>query len=307
MEDFESKNILIMGFGGSGLSCAFFFLKRKAIVTITDLKSEEELKDNILKLDRYKVNYKLGFHDINDFKNADLVIKSPGISRYNNNFLSSAKRIETDISIFLSIVKNKIIAVTGTKGKSTLTSLIHKIIDNSFIAGNIGVSPIEFIDEALKNEKRTVVLELSSFQLGDLNISENFKKNKTKEFEITFITNIFRDHQNYYSNMKDYIYDKEVILKRAKNAVIFFSKYTQELSEKRKDLKNTIIVSSDIINISNSMYIKGDKIIFNNEMFKISQYINHNMNKNNILFIFAFIYFYYSVINENILKEVFLN
>ena len=194
-----------LGLNGGGLAVAKFLLKHGGNLIITDLKNESELALSIKLLEQFKnrIRYVLGYHDEYDFKNADIVIKNPAVSA-NNKYLKLAKRIETDISLFLMFNRNPIIAVTGTKGKSTLSYLLYKILlskyPNSRLGGNIGISPLSFLDEI--DGISPIVLELSSWQLHDFDNLYPI---------ISIITNIYRDHQNYYSDFDSYIEDKSKI------------------------------------------------------------------------------------------------
>ena len=215
VEDIKGKKITVMGLGlnGGGEAAVRFFLKHGAYVIATDMKSEEILKPTVEKLnndkslDISKLTYRLGEHRIEDFENADCVIKNPGVKFEGNKFLQAAKNIETDLSIFLRFTKCPIIAVTGSKGKSSTVSAIHyglkKAGFNAFLGGNITVSPLTFFDEV--SEDTPVVLELSSWQLADL------RGRKVLKPFISIITKIVPDHQNWYGNMEDYVKDKRLI------------------------------------------------------------------------------------------------
>ena len=219
--NYNGMKVLIMGLGlhGGGLESARYLLKRGAIVTVTDLRNEETLKPTINQLDiicrdlgREPVRYILGKHDIDDFKNACLVIKNPGV-RPDSPFLKAAKCIETDISLFLSESKARLFAVTGTKGKSCTASALHWILkahnNRSFLGGNITVSPLTFIDELTENDN--IVLELSSFQLGDLKGRLNQHGNPLLKPAASVLTSILPDHLDRYVSMDEYIDDKRNI------------------------------------------------------------------------------------------------
>ena len=140
--DISSLNVTIMGLGlhGGGYSSAIFFAERGANLTITDLRDENILKPIIDKLAKYKIKYVLGKHKDEDFINADLVIKNPAVP-LSSPFLKLAKQIETDISIFLKFNKRPIIAVTGSKGKSTTVSAVYDVLhhfkNDAKLGGNI--------------------------------------------------------------------------------------------------------------------------------------------------------------------------
>ena len=210
-----------LGLHGGGLESARFLLKRGALVTVTDLRSEETLTPSIEKLDsvcrglgKAPVRYVLGKHEIEEFKNADIVIKNPGV-RPDSPFLQASKKIETDLSLFLHESPARLFAVTGTKGKSGTTAALHWILSRdrekgkSYIGGNITVSPLTFLDDLAEDDD--VVLELSSFQLGD--IKNHFKNgaNPLLKPAAAIITAIMEDHQDRYVSMNEYIDDKRNI------------------------------------------------------------------------------------------------
>lgn len=196
-----------LGLHGGGLASARFFSERGADVTVTDLRTKEILAPSMEKLRDYPVRFVLGQHDVIDFKSADIVVKNPAVPG-NSPYLQAAKQIETDISIFLQLYVGEVAAVTGSKGKSTTVSAMHHIIKthhkNAKLGGNITVSPLDFLSEDTELDA-PVILELSSWQLGDLRGKGVLKP------KVGIITNILRDHQNRYASMNDYISDKMVL------------------------------------------------------------------------------------------------
>ncbi|MBO7613691.1 MAG: UDP-N-acetylmuramoyl-L-alanine--D-glutamate ligase, partial [Treponema sp.] len=215
LEDIRGKKITVMGLGlnGGGEACVRFFLRHGAFVTITDMKTSEQLAPTIKRLnsdpdlDKDRFTYVLGEHRIEDFAEADCVIKNPGVKIQGNKYLAAAKRIESDISIFLHFTKASIIAVTGSKGKSSTVSALDFSLRNagykSFLGGNITVSPLTFLEKT--DGTTPVVLELSSWQLADL------RGRKALKPKIAIITKIMPDHQNWYGSMESYVNDKKLI------------------------------------------------------------------------------------------------
>lgn len=215
LEDIKDKHVTVMGLGlnGGGEAVVRFLLKHGAYVLVTDMKSAEELTPTLealakdTSLDKSHLSYVLGQHRIEDFESADCVIKNPGIKYNGNKYLEKAKAIETDLSIFLHFTKAPIIAVTGSKGKSTTVSAIHYGLNKAgfkaFLGGNITVSPLTFLDQT--DGTTPVVLELSSWQLADL------RGRKLLKPHIAVITKIVPDHQNWYGNMLSYVEDKKLI------------------------------------------------------------------------------------------------
>ncbi|MFH1456517.1 MAG: UDP-N-acetylmuramoyl-L-alanine--D-glutamate ligase, partial [Patescibacteria group bacterium] len=132
---------------------------------------------------------------------------------WNSEFLKVAKKnkilINTDLGLFFEAIKDrgiKVVGITGTRGKTTTTYLIFNILKSKykskvFMGGNIGNSPLNFVDKLKKGD--IVVLEVSSFQLHDL---------KNHHFDVGVITNVLPDHLNFYNNLDEYQKDKENIL-----------------------------------------------------------------------------------------------
>ncbi|MBQ4237298.1 MAG: UDP-N-acetylmuramoyl-L-alanine--D-glutamate ligase [Treponema sp.] len=215
LEDIAGKKITVMGLGlnGGGEACVKFFLKHGAYVTVTDMKTPEQLAPTLKRIsedaeiDKSRLSYVLGRHNIEDFENADCVIKNPGVKIQGNEYLAAAKAIETDLSIFLHFTKAPIIAVTGSKGKSSTVSAIEFGLKNAgfktFLGGNITVSPLTFLHKT--DGMTPVVLELSSWQLADL------RGRKALKPKIAIITKIVPDHQNWYDGMDSYVNDKKLI------------------------------------------------------------------------------------------------
>lgn len=215
IEDIKEKHVTVMGLGlnGGGEAAVKFFLKKGAFVLVTDMKTQEQLQPTIDRIqadstiDVSRLTYRLGEHRIEDFENADCVIKNPGVKYEGNVYLAAAKAIETDLSIFLRFTDCPIIAVTGSKGKSSTVSAIYyglsKAGYKTFLGGNITVSPLSFFDEV--SADTPVVIEFSSWQLADL------RGRKVLKPHISLITKIVPDHQNWYGNMEDYVADKRLI------------------------------------------------------------------------------------------------
>ncbi|WP_024653454.1 UDP-N-acetylmuramoyl-L-alanine--D-glutamate ligase [Borrelia persica] len=263
LDEIRGKNFLIMGLGlhGGGLSVAKFLLKHGGNLVITDLKNEIELKPSIDSLKQFESNvrYVLGYHDEEDFKRADIVIKNPGVN-FDNRYLKLAKRVESDISLFLMFNQNPIIAITGTKGKSTLASLLHRALvasyPNSKLGGNIGVSPLSFLDEL--DGTSPIILELSSWQLHDIEHLSPI---------ISIITNIYCDHQNYYSNFDDYIADKAKIFINQNSGILISQDHAYYNYFSKFKHSSKLILFSETVPLDfkeDIFYFKEGKIYLNN-------------------------------------------
>ena len=201
-----------LGLNRGGSEAARYLAKRGAEVTVTDLRDEKVLSPSIEELKGYPIRFVLGRHEIEDFRAADLVVKNPGV-RSDSPYLKAARRLETDISLFLSSCPARVIAVTGSKGKSSVSSALHWALNEgrtvtgrkARLGGNITLSPLSFLDEL--EETDDVVLELSSWQLGDLGGRDLLKP------RAAVITPIMRDHMDRYDSMEAYVADKRLIYK----------------------------------------------------------------------------------------------
>ncbi len=200
-------NVLILGLGqyaqGSGVEAAVFFAQRGDQVVVSDLKSKTDLAANIKRLSKYKnVRFVLDEHRLEDVRWADIVVPNPRV-RPDSPFFQEAvrlgKTIESDISLFLGACQASIIGVTGTRGKSTTSTLLAEILKEDgrkvWLGGNILVSPLAFLKEVKASD--WVVLELSSWQL-------ELTGRKALSPRYAVWTNLMRDHLNTYEGMEGY-------------------------------------------------------------------------------------------------------
>jgi len=219
-EFFKEKKITQMGLGllGRGIGDALFLSEHCAELIVTDIKTEEQLASSLDQLKKVKnIIYRLGGHDIKDFQSRDFILKGAGVA-LDSLFIEHAKDnnipIEMDESLFAKLAEHvTIIGVTGTRGKTTVATLIHHILEScgkqSHLAGNIrGVATLPLLSKIKKGDY--VVMELSSWQLqgfGESRISPH----------IAVFTTFLDDHLNYYGGSRDlYFYDKSHIFRHQK-------------------------------------------------------------------------------------------
>lgn len=273
LEKLRGKNVLIHGLGlnGGGVSSAIFFLKHGFNVTVTDLKNEKVLSKSIEEI--YKVSKNVRFvlekHCEDDFKNANIVVKSPAIPP-DNYFINLAKEhnaeIVTDIEIFINISPCNIYAITGSKGKSTTVSAVYNIFkksnESSFIGGNITISPLTFYEKL--TSQSLVILELSSWQLRDL-------KGKYFRFRGSGITNLMKDHQNYYKSMEDYLNDKLIITENQTKDDFILIPENDNYIKKEKIHTDAKIFTIDYIDKKSNIFFENGKACFSNgkEIYKL--------------------------------------
>jgi UDP-N-acetylmuramoylalanine--D-glutamate ligase len=216
---FKDKKITVMGLGllGRGVGDAAFLAECGAGLTVTDLKTKKQLKESLEKLKKFKnIRYVLGRHKLEDFGDKDMIIKNPDIP-LDSIYIKEARKnripIEMSATLFAKLSGLPIIAVTGTRGKSTVTHLVAHIFKSAgkkiILGGNVrGVSNLQLLKKAKQAE--IAVLELDSWQLqgfGESRISPN----------IAVFTTFYPDHLGYYrGSMKKYFADKANIFKYQK-------------------------------------------------------------------------------------------
>lgn len=198
-------NITVFGAAKSGLAVAEK-MRRGNSMFITEAKERVDAKV-LRRMRRMKVRYELGGHSMKAIKNADLIVLSPGV-RFDLPILKKARKLGLpvigEIELAYSIIKKPIIAVTGTNGKTTTTSLIGDMLSRSglrvVVAGNIGKPLISVNDKNLD----MVVAEISSYQLES---ADTFKP------WISAILNVTPDHLTRHGTMKEYIKNKAAIFR----------------------------------------------------------------------------------------------
>ncbi len=203
--DLRGKRILVMGLGlqGSGMAAARYSAQQGAVVRVTDMKAPEILAPSVQALAGLPIEFILGRHRDEDFAWAEMVIRNPGIplsSPYLQIASSHGASIEMEIALFFLACPGRIIGITGTRGKTTTSTLLYTIIKESGIATVLGgnVAGVETLSLLPKITPETlVVLELSSWQL------EGLAPHRVSP-AVAVMTNIYPDHLNTYSGMEEY-------------------------------------------------------------------------------------------------------
>ncbi len=228
----KGLQVTVMGLGrypkGSGVSAVHFLCKQGARVTVTDLRTKEELRDQLKQLRKYtNIRYVLGKHEMRDFSRADMIVKNPAVPA-NSPYLKEARKhkipIHSDITLFMQEVDNPIIGITGTRGKSTTATLVHALLATRYpkakLGGNITISPLHYLGKLGKHDP--VVLELSSWMLNSL---PTIKRSP----DMALVTNVMIDHLNMYPSYSAYVRDKALIVRyQKKHDVAIFNKDNAE-------------------------------------------------------------------------------
>ncbi|MGP8155126.1 MAG: UDP-N-acetylmuramoyl-L-alanine--D-glutamate ligase [Smithella sp.] len=197
--DFKGKKIVIIGMGKTGIAAARFLGKQGAKVVVTDEKSFDQWDGEFKQIAKEKW-LKIGDYKASVLKGANMVVPSPGVPPDNDLLIEARKKnisVVSEIELAYRFVKVPIIAVTGTNGKTTTTTLLGEILQSSgtktFIGGNIGNPLIEYAETSQEDD--FIVAEISSFQLQWIE--------KFRPF-IAILLNITCDHINYHGSFDEY-------------------------------------------------------------------------------------------------------
>lgn len=230
--DFKDKRVTVMGLGlhGGSEGLIKYLVNQGAIVRVTDQKTEDELKATIENLKDYNIDYRLGKHTWDDFKDADMIFINQAVkpgSLWRKRIERSEIPTSSEMNLFFQNCQAPIIGITGTNGKSTTATLAYKILKTGlaksgkkvFFGGNIGGSLLTKLSEITKDD--LVVLELSSFQLMDL---ARIKKSP----HIAVILNITPDHLDYHKDFSDYVDAKKNVMKFQDESDFLILNYDQK-------------------------------------------------------------------------------
>jgi len=207
MMELKGKKVLVVGLGKSGLAAALFLRHKGAQVTVSDVRSAESLAKEIPALLEEGIMVEAGGHGLLTFRRQDLIVVSPGVA-LNTPELVAARNLGLpiigELELAARFLKGRILAITGSNGKTTTTALAGEILKEAglptLVAGNIGLPVVGLIDESSDNTWS--VLEVSSFQLES-----------TQEFHpsIAVILNITPDHLDRHGTFENYALAKERI------------------------------------------------------------------------------------------------
>ena len=286
----DSKNrILILGFGREGRSTynliRKFFPEKKLF--IADQKMDL-LENNIDLGEDINLEVSLGEGYLNGLYDYDLIIKAPGVTFKGTDIDVNIirDRLTSELDLFFKFFNDKVttIGITGTKGKSTTSSLCYAILNSNnkkaSLLGNIGKPIFEEVENI--TEETYVVIELSSHALQYVNYSPN----------IAILLNMFEEHLDYYDSYEDYIDAKCNIFKyQTEKDYLIYNIDNPDVVRKVVDLKSTgITISLDEKNSDSLVYIKDDTIyVKDTPAMRLDEEINliglHN--KNDIMFVLA--------------------
>jgi len=264
--DLYNKRVLVFGLGvhGGGAGVAKWLVKQGARVTVTDLKTAEQLQSSLDALRGLPIEYILGEHREQDFLNADLIVRNPAVPR-ESTWLALAREhnipVEMEMALFVERLPRgmaQVIGITGTKGKTTTTlmtgAILKAVNPKTVIAGNLRVSALELLDQI--DADTPVVLELSSWQL------EAFPSHQISP-HISAITNLLPDHLNRYRDMDDYAEAKRIIFRYQQPGDFIVLNFDHRILTRLPRAFGTTVWTSTMRPLKQGAYREGEWLVWN--------------------------------------------
>src|SRR2546423_14881312 len=199
--ELKNKRVLVVGLGRSGVAAAFFLKDQGARVTVSDVKTEAELQKEIPALLDRGISLEAGRHGERTFRDQDLIVVSPGVPS-DQPQLQQARALGIpvigEVELACRFLQGKIIAITGSNGKTTTTTLVGEILSKSgkktLVGGNIGNPAISLVANA--TPEAAIVLEVSSFQLETIH---------TFRPKVAVVLNVTPDHLDRHRTFAAYV------------------------------------------------------------------------------------------------------
>ncbi len=258
------KRVAVLGLGVSNLPAIDFLAGCGAVITACDSSAEDKFAPEVTdKLKKLCDNCYFGEDYLEHLDGQDIILKSPGIKPSLSQLVEAKEKgavITSEMEIFMSLCPCKMIAVTGSDGKTTTTTLIYKILCREgyrcHIGGNIGTPLLNKLDDIYPDD--IVVLELSSFQLMNMSVSPH----------VAVITNITPNHLDYHRDMSEYVEAKaQIFANQDQNGRLIVNKdnaITASFAGKQKgsvDFFSRRYGDSDACFKDGYLWCKGNKIV----------------------------------------------
>jgi UDP-N-acetylmuramoylalanine--D-glutamate ligase len=199
--ELNGKRVLVVGLGRSGVASALFLRSRGARVTVSDAKSEDQLREQIPTLLDAGIAVETGAHGERTFRNQDLIVVSPGVPVDAEPLVQAralGQPVIGEIELASQFLPGPIVAITGSNGKTTTTTLVGEIIAASgfktLVGGNIGTAAISLAEKA--TPETAIVLEVSSFQLETI---------RTFRPKVAVVLNVTPDHLDRHRTFAAYV------------------------------------------------------------------------------------------------------
>jgi UDP-N-acetylmuramoylalanine--D-glutamate ligase len=262
MMDLKNKRVLVVGLGRSGTAAAFFLQEHGAKVTVSDTKTEVQLQSEVAALLDRGVSIEAGRHGERTFRDQDLIVVSPGVPS-DQPQLQHARTLGIpvigEVELAFRFLQGKVIAITGSNGKTTTTTMVGEILSKSgkktLVGGNIGTPVISLARKS--SAEAFVVLEISSFQLETI---EQFCP------WIAAILNITPDHLDRHHTFDAYVAAKARIFENQKQTDFGVLNADDPACAALKDkIKGSVYWFSRKRELENGAFLRGDQVVFRHD------------------------------------------
>lgn len=255
LEHLKNKKIAIVGFGREGKSTYKFIRKYLNNQELEILDGNEKLLELNEELKNDK-NLKIitGKNYLDNLEKYDLIIKSPGVKFKDLDISKFEDKITSQLGLTLDFYKQNVIGITGTKGKSTTTSLIFKVLKDqgydAYLLGNIGIPIFDYIEKFNENSK--LVIEMAALQLEYVKTSPH----------IGIILNLFEEHLDFFKSKEHYFLAKLNMFKYQDNSD--YGLYTSSNETLDKYVQNGNYITN-LIDINKEFKIENNYVIYDNK------------------------------------------
>ena len=254
----KGKKVTFVGIGTSNIPLIEMFAEKGAIVSACDRQTYEKLGENAIRAEKAGAKLILGDDYLKNI-DTDILFRSPGTPFYKEELEDLKKKgvvVTSEMEVFFDLCPCKIIAITGSDGKTTTTTIISELLKaqgyNVHLGGNIGKPLLPEIESI--NADDYAVVELSSFQLISMR----------KSPEISVVTNLAPNHLDIHKDMQEYVDSK-------KNIVLHQNAFSKTVLNLDNDISNSfeayvrgqLVKFSRQADVSNGAYLEDDMIIYN--------------------------------------------
>src|SRR5215467_8655468 len=257
--ELKNKKVLVVGLGRSGAASAFLLDEHGARVIVSDSKSEAQLQRDVPALLDRGISIETGQHGQRTFRDQDLIVVSPGVPS-DQPQLQHARSLGIpvigEVELAFRFLQGKVLAITGSNGKTTTTTLVGEILSKSgkktLVGGNIGTPVISLAEKS--TPESLVVLEISSFQLESI---QQFRP------WIAAILNITPDHLDRHHTFEAYVDAKARIFENQQTGDLGVLNADDPTCVKLKSkVKGPLLWFSRKQRVESGAFLAGDQIVF---------------------------------------------
>ncbi len=257
-DSLNGKNVAFIGIGVTNMPCIDLFAKHGANITLCDKKADvSQLCCSEEWLCERNVTLSLGDGYLEGIKNKHIIMRTPGFAYFSTvlqNEIKNGALVTSEMELFMQLCPCPIIAITGSDGKTTTSTLIAKMLEDSgknvHLGGNIGRALLPIVHSI--NESDIAVVELSSFQLCGMKNSPH----------IAVVTNVTPNHLDHHKDMQEYIDAKRNILLYQSESDIAILGFSNEISHKmQEDVKGELRFFTRHSKVQNGAYLREDNML----------------------------------------------